>query len=270
MIQTATKPHTSASIHLDALRGAAALLVFWSHVRALFFVPYGSVLHPNVLIKAIYFLDGFGHSSVMVFFVLSGFLISSSVFRALETGRWSWGWYAQNRLTRLHVVLIPALLLCGFWDHLGMHLFGLNGVYGNSRHYENILPGNIGSLSSAANLFGNLLFLQTISVPPFGSDAPLWSLSFEFWYYLLFPLCLFVLSRRLPGRARLACALAAVAVAALVGRDILSYYPIWLMGTALCLLPASRTAVALSARGARPDRGAPGAALRPGAGWTRR
>ena len=83
-IQTATNPHTSASIHLDAIRGLAALLVFWSHVRALFFVPYESVAHRNALIKVLYFFDGFGHSAVMVFFVLSGFLISSSVLRSLE------------------------------------------------------------------------------------------------------------------------------------------------------------------------------------------
>ena len=238
MTQAMTKPHTSVSIHLDAIWGAAALLVFWSHFRALFFVPFGSVLRPNVLTKALYFLDGFGHASVMVFFVLSGFLISSSVFRALETKRWSWVWYAQNRLTRLYVVLIPALLLCGLWDQLGMRLFGLDGAYGGSRHYANILPGNIGPLSSVAGFVGNLLFLQTISIAPFGSDAPLWSLSFEFWYYLLFPLCLFVLSRRLPGRGRLVCALCAAGVAVFIGKGIMLSFPIWLMGTALCLLPA--------------------------------
>ena len=242
MTQAMTKPHTSASIHLDAIRGAAALLVFWSHVRALFFVPFGSVLRPNVLTRALYFLDGFGHASVMVFFVLSGFLISSSVFRSLETKRWSWGWYAQNRLTRLYVVLIPALLLCALWDHLGMRLFGLDGVYGGSRHYSNILPGNISPLSSAGIWFGNLFFLQTILVPTLGSDAPLWSLSFEFWYYLLFPLCLFVLSRRLSGRGRLVCALCAAGVAVFIGKGIMLSFPIWLMGTALCLLPAVRPA----------------------------
>lgn len=240
--QTATKPHTSASVHLDAIRGLAALLVFFGHLRALFFVPYPGVLRPDALVTALYIVDGFGHASVIVFFVLSGYLISSSVFRSLETERWSWGWYAQNRLTRLYVVLIPALLLCAFWDRLGMGLFGLDGAYGGSRHYSNILPGNIPPLSSVGIWLGNLFFLQTILVPTFGSDVPLWSLSCEFWYYLLFPLCLFILSGRLPVRVRLVYALAAVAAASFIGKGILLSFPIWLMGTALCLLPAVRPA----------------------------
>ena len=72
---------------------------------------------------------------------------------------------------------------------------------------------------------GNLFFLQTIFVPPFGSNAPLWSLSFEFWYYLLFPLCLFALSRGNQVVSGRFCALAAVAVAALVGRNIMLSFP---------------------------------------------
>jgi len=36
----------------------------------------------------------------------------------------------------------------------------------------------------------NVFFLQTITVPVYGSNSPLWSLANEFWYYLLFPLLL--------------------------------------------------------------------------------
>lgn len=238
-IQGVTKLHTSASIHLDAIRGLAALLVFWSHIRALFFAPYESVAHRNVLVKVLYFFDGFGHSAVMVFFVLSGFLISSSVLRSLETRRWSWGWYAQNRLTRLYVVLVPALLLGAFWDLLGMHVFGLGGVYGSNPHYTSIVPEAISQTASWGSWLGNLFFLQTIFVPPYGSNAPLWSLSYEFWYYLLFPISVFILSRRQPGRVRLTCCAVAVLIAALIGKGILLYFPIWLMGTALCFLPSA-------------------------------
>jgi peptidoglycan/LPS O-acetylase OafA/YrhL len=44
-------------------------------------------------------------------------------------------------------------------------------------------------------MLGNLLFLQTIKVPVFGSNGPLWSLSNEFWYYLMFPLLYFSAAR---------------------------------------------------------------------------
>jgi peptidoglycan/LPS O-acetylase OafA/YrhL len=46
-------------------------------------------------------------------FVLSGFLISSTVLRSQVSGNW-WRDYAVNRSVRLYVVLIPGLLL-GFF-----------------------------------------------------------------------------------------------------------------------------------------------------------
>ena len=36
----------------------------------------------------------------------------------------------------------------------------------------------------------NAFFLQTIVGPTFGSNGPLWSLAYEWWYYVLFPLAL--------------------------------------------------------------------------------
>ena len=54
---------------------------------------------------------------------------------------------------------------------------------------------------SLFNLFGNLLFLQTSSsIPqswfvPYGLNGPLWSLAFEMFFYLLFPI-LFVINRK--------------------------------------------------------------------------
>jgi hypothetical protein len=36
----------------------------------------------------------------------------------------------------------------------------------------------------------NAFFLQTIAGPTFGSNGPLWSLAYEWWYYVLFPLVL--------------------------------------------------------------------------------
>jgi peptidoglycan/LPS O-acetylase OafA/YrhL len=36
------------------------------------------------------------------------------------------------------------------------------------------------------SLLGNLLFVQDFKVPVYGSNGPLWSLAFEFWYYMTF------------------------------------------------------------------------------------
>jgi len=38
------------------------------------------------------------------------------------------------------------------------------------------------------DLLENLGFVQTVSVPVYGTNGPLWSLANEFWYYVMFSL----------------------------------------------------------------------------------
>ena len=225
------------SVHLDAMRGLAAVAVLVGHLRALFFVEFPEVFHPAMPIKMLYFFAGFGHQAVIVFFVLSGFLIASSVQRAHQQERWSWKWYAQNRLTRLYIVLLPALLLTGLWDRLGMHLFGQNNVYGALPAYQHIVLVPIRDGSGPGTLLGNAMFVQSILVRPFGSDSPLWSLTNEFWYYALFPLCLYVFSSASTGRKRIGAGLSALVILLLVGKDIALLFLVWLMGAGLILIP---------------------------------
>jgi peptidoglycan/LPS O-acetylase OafA/YrhL len=177
-----------ASAHLDLVRAAAAWAVMWGHLRTLFFVDFQHLTRPSWILKAIYFLTGFGHQAVMVFFVLSGFLISSTVIKSHLSGAWSWPDYGINRATRLYVVLIPGLLFGLLWDVLGNSLFAARGIYTHP-------VADLGSAIAADNLtagnfFGNLFYLQTILCSTFGSNGPLWSLANEFWYYVLFPVAL--------------------------------------------------------------------------------
>lgn len=173
--------------HLDMARGLAALAVAFGHARAFFFVDFSSVASPGLFSKLFYFLTGLGHQAVVVFFVLSGYFIGGAVANSAEEGRWSWKRYGINRLCRLWVVLLPALVLTLFWDKLG-------GYVADGRGYNGSFMGLIHSGPEVAEDGGawaflrNLFFLQTITGPAFGSNRPLWSLAYEFWYYLLFPL----------------------------------------------------------------------------------
>src|SRR5579871_6819595 len=106
-------PASSPSVHLDALRGFAALSVLLNHWRGAFFADYSSLAHQNPLMAAAYVASGLGHQWVIVFFVMSGYLVGGSVIRSVTEGRWSWSSYLLARLTRLYVVLLPALLLGG-------------------------------------------------------------------------------------------------------------------------------------------------------------
>ena len=84
----------------------AALLVCVEHLRAFLFVPYARLESPGVVQKGFYFLTGLGHQSVMVFFVLRGFLVGGSDVGAMQKGTRTWNGYLLRRMTRLWVVLV--------------------------------------------------------------------------------------------------------------------------------------------------------------------
>jgi peptidoglycan/LPS O-acetylase OafA/YrhL len=151
---------------------------------------------------------------------LSGFLISATVLRDLEGNRWNFGNFAFNRLTRLYVVLIPALLIGALWDYAGIASYGKRNLYSTFNETWSVLVGNA-------------VFLQRIAVPTFGSNSSLWSLSYEFWYYMVFPSIVLIAV----GRNRVINLMIVSVVAILVGTSIDGYFGIWLMGVVVNFLP---------------------------------
>ena len=89
----------NASGYLDIMRFVAAMAVMFEHWRGILFTDYKQIASSNITapVRAMYFLTDFGHQAVMVFFVLSGFLISSSVLRNMERSTWSWRGARYNR-----------------------------------------------------------------------------------------------------------------------------------------------------------------------------
>jgi len=239
---TAVRPRrfadTSASVLLDLLRGVAAFLVLLEHWRNAFFVDYRDVAGSHALWLIFYAFSGAGHQAVIVFFVLSGFFIGGTVLRAMEKDQWRWSAYLLRRLVRLWIVLLPALLMCLFWDKLGIRLGSAYGLY-HGRAVNHILL-NVSELLSPHIFFANLFFLQGILAPCFGSDGALWSLANEFWYYLLFPLGLVALYPSIRPARRIASAVLFCLAAWFVRMPILIGFPIWLCGVLLVRLPPPR------------------------------
>ena len=123
-----------ASVHLDLIRGTSALAVMFGHVRGLFFVDFPFLANKSPAYRALYAITGLGHQAVIVFFVLSGYFIGTSVTDSVGEHRWSWRVYLVNRLTRLQLVLLPALVLGAVWDRIGMRIpqaasFYYGGLY---------------------------------------------------------------------------------------------------------------------------------------------
>jgi peptidoglycan/LPS O-acetylase OafA/YrhL len=111
---------TQASVHLDAIRGLAAVVVLLTHWRALLFVDYAGLAHQEKILAApLYLASQGGHLAVDIFFVLSGYLITGSVIRNLGKGTFTLLDYGSHRLIRLWTVLLPSLVVGGLFDWIG-------------------------------------------------------------------------------------------------------------------------------------------------------
>ena len=221
---------------LDLMHGLAALLVCAGHLRAATMVDLAHIDNPSVASKALYVLTGLGHQSVMVFFVLSGYLVGGSLINA---GRhFNWRSYAQARLSRLWTVLLPCLALTWGVDQVILSTAPqvLRGDYAPLWHSA---PQAGQYDASWLTLLGNVFFVQTLAVPVFGSNGPLWSLANEFWYYVLFPMTALVAAGKHTGASawqRLASTAALIAATMILPSELLSGYLIWLMGVAAFLV----------------------------------
>ena len=234
---------TTASVSLDLMRGIAALIVCLGHWRNLLYVDYRQIDSHRVLFAMPYVISSGGHQAVVIFFVLSGYLIGGSIFRLTQRGQWSWRLYLTHRLVRLWIVLIPALMLGAVLDFAGLHSHLAPALYAGQT--GTTVLGNVADSLRASIFAGNLLFLQGILVKAFGSNGPLWSLAYEFWYYILFPCAFLVVRRGTRMTVRIVSAMAFVACAWLVGKNILLSFPLWLLGTVLALVPVPRVEVRL-------------------------
>ena len=219
---------------MDALRALAAIVVAVSHWRALLFLDYALEPSHTLAAKAFYLFTQGGHTSVVVFFVLSGYLVAGSIFRSLHRGLFSFPLYLSHRLARLWAVLIPALLLGGLLDFTGLHHTQAHALYHGL--VTNHVSGNVSANLNWTLAWRDALFLQRATDQNFGSNTPLWSLSYEFWYYVLFPTALLLILVRSTVR-RVVCGLVLLLTAAISGMQILLLFPLWLAGAALHKAP---------------------------------
>lgn len=212
------------------------MAVLFDHMRGLFFEGLQSAVHPSLVAYLFFGATSFGHEAVIIFFVLSGFFVGRSVVKAAP--QWSWRNYLINRLVRLYLVLIPALVVTFAADQISLRMpLGQKYFFHPIPHFNNPVP-----MASALSLFtaiANACFLQTIVAPTFGSNTALWSLANEFWYYLLFPLSMLAFLRKGPA-ARFSYAGTALLAAVWLPKDITLYFLVWLTGVALNFMPEFR------------------------------
>jgi peptidoglycan/LPS O-acetylase OafA/YrhL len=146
---------------LDGARGVAALAVFGYHIA-----PYFGGLR---------WLRG-SFLAVDLFFILSGFVIALSYEARLRDGRLRFGRFVWVRVVRLYPLYAVACVI-------GLAYFAVKWMAG--------LPDAPTPLELVAALPGTLLMLpspmtSTWGFTPFPFAPSAWSLSFEFWFNLVY------------------------------------------------------------------------------------
>lgn len=213
---------------LNFIRWIAALLVVITHIRTLLFDKLEHIDSSSLPIQIFYFFTSLGGEAVMVFFVLSGFLVGGKIFTEFKNDTFNWKEYLIKRISRLYVVLVPALIIGGILNIVGLYYFNDTGIYNNALH---LVPFDydIESRITVTTFFSNLFMFQTTFTPTFGSNGPLWSLANEFWYYILFPLML-TLWYRDDLQIKFLSFLGLFILTLVLNFEIILYFSIWLVG----------------------------------------
>jgi len=212
-----TRPQRAASpaIALDFLRGLAALLVVLVHTRGSSFVEFGALpVGQRTLPVAVFFgFTRLGQEAVLTFFVLSGFLVGGQVIERVRQARFDLRTYAIDRCSRIFLPLVPACLFTGAISLLVFH-----------------------EQTNAALLAANMTGLNGLFAPTLARDLPLWTLSYEIWFYVVGgALGYLAINRSSPG------AIAVLALCAIVfsvqGARFLLY---WALGALMIFLLKGR------------------------------
>src|SRR5579875_551981 len=174
---------------LDGLRGLAALYVVFHHVSL--FSPSSpnpsALLH--VFIKLYTHVFAFGHQAVVVFIVLSGYVLMLPVARTqdghMPKGVWD---YFKRRARRILPPYYAALILS----------FVLIAIVPWLQHppfpsdWDTAFP-----LFSKMGILTHLLMLHNLTSHGYNIDPPMWSVALEWQIYFLFPFVFLPLWRRL-------------------------------------------------------------------------
>ena len=163
------------SLQLESLRGLSAIVVLFSHAFQAFVAPQDVTLYSIVRLL--------GQSAVMMFFVLSGFLIGHSIQKNIQKNQlFSIKIYTMQRCKRI----LPPFLFALFWMLL---LYALAPYFfATQSHSFEIIPALMLRTAydfSLHELVGSVFFVNEFLTPTLSANAPLWSLSYEVWFYVL-------------------------------------------------------------------------------------
>ncbi|MEI9989842.1 MAG: acyltransferase [Rhizomicrobium sp.] len=162
--------------YIDFLRFFAAFLVVFAHCRLQVFGQLkNSQMHTSAPTRLVSLLGSYGHSAVIVFFVVSGFLVGGKLINTKTLDARFVRSYAVDRASRIYTVSIPASLLA-FSLAVGQiyfygHAFSVSGV---------------DCQVSWIDIVGTTFFVHKGIWAGHACNGPFWSLDYEVFYYVWF------------------------------------------------------------------------------------
>lgn len=207
-------------LEFEFLRGIAAFYVFFHHTLFQF-----NIIEKNSFL-GIFF--SFGQEAVMLFFLLSGYVIALSLIKK----NYSFSEYFKHRFLRIYPILLfvmsISLILKFLTDTLDFDFY---------------------------SFVINLLMLQDISslkpgtfAEPFLGNSPLWSLSYEWWFYMIFFTHFFLYKRFFKNISFLYYSGFILSIVGLLSYFffynqvslIIMYYYVWLSSAIICIIFANK------------------------------
>jgi peptidoglycan/LPS O-acetylase OafA/YrhL len=187
------------SIYLDLIRFLAAIVVLLHHFS-------------DILFNSPYRIFNIGHEAVVVFFILSGYVIAYTI-KAKKCTQES---YFIARFSRIYSVAIPATILAISLDLIGTSIA--------RESYQDIylaLDYPLIRFITSMTFTGELWFFSILSF----SNIPYWSIHYEMFFYVFFGVLVFC-----PKRYKVPLLLT---ISLIAGPKILIMLPIWLFGVYL-------------------------------------
>lgn len=165
------------SVSLDLVRLIASQLVLIGHSISLFSIAEDMSYIQN--------------TGVVLFFILSGLIISYTVFYKSQY-YYTFRLFLIERFARIYTGLVPSLLFIVAADFTVQYYNVGSYQYSNAYDIKTFI-GNLFMLQDYQDIGHYLkpIIPESLHITSFGSGRPLWTLSIEWWLYMSFGLIYF-------------------------------------------------------------------------------
>jgi peptidoglycan/LPS O-acetylase OafA/YrhL len=166
------------SVMLDLLRAVAAQMVCVGHGVSFFVSQWAPSQLPRMQ-----------NVGVLLFFLISGFLITYTLIDRSKDPHYDFWRFCVERFARIYSGLLPALALVIIVD--GIVIYWTNDTTVSRYFTLKTLIANLFMLEAYRGIFPNVLQWAA-----FGSASPLWTLAIEWHIYMFVGAAFFLIARR--------------------------------------------------------------------------